>query len=382
MIPYGRQTIDEEDIRSVEAALRSDWLTTGPLVPAFEQAVASFCNARHGVAVANGTAALHACMHAAGVGPGDEVIVPAMTFAASANCVLYQGGTPVFVDVDPDTLLVAPQQVEEKITLRTRAIIAVDYGGQPCDYDGLRALADRHGLYLIDDACHSLGASYKGRKIGELADLTVFSFHPVKHITTGEGGMIVTNDQELAERIRRFRNHGITSDHRSRAEQGTWYYEMTELGYNYRLTDLQAALGISQLKKLPAWLDRRREIAAAYDRALAPVARIRPLARGTDREHAYHLYAVRIEGKAQGTDRDAVFRFLRQAGIGCNVHYVPVHLHPYYRKRFGLGPGLCPVAEQASKEILSLPMFPGLAGPEIDFVIDRLQEALSGSIAT
>ncbi|MCP4566239.1 MAG: aminotransferase class I/II-fold pyridoxal phosphate-dependent enzyme, partial [FCB group bacterium] len=248
MIPYGRQSIDEEDIQSVVEVLRSDWLTTGPKVDAFEHALADYVGAEYGVAVSSGTAALHCAMYALGIGPGDEVILPPMTFAATANCVVFLGGTPVFADVQPDTLLIDPVAVEKKITKRTRAIIAVDYAGQPCDYDSLRDIANSHGLSLIADGCHALGAVYKGHRVGSLADMTVFSFHPVKHITTGEGGMITTNDPKFAGRMRRFRNHGIDTDFRQREQQGSWYYEMVDLGYNYRITDMQCALGLSQLK--------------------------------------------------------------------------------------------------------------------------------------
>jgi perosamine synthetase len=360
MIPYGRQSIDDEDVNAVAAVLRSDWLTTGPAIEQFERAVAGFTGASHAVAVSSGTAALHAAVYALGIGPGDEVIVPPMTFAATANAVVFQGGTPVFADVDPDALLLDPAEVERKITPRTKAIIPVDYAGQPCDYDCLLTIAHRHGIAVIADACHSLGAEYKGRRIGSLADMSAFSFHPVKHITTGEGGMITTDDDVLAGRLRRFRNHGISTDHRQRSEAGSWFYEMEELGYNYRLSDVQCALGTSQLRKLPGWIARRREIAAAYAAALP----WKPLAVRPDVSHAWHLYVVQIPG-----DRAAAFRALRNAGIGVNVHYVPVHLHPFYRRRFGTGPGLCPVAEQAYDRLLSLPMYPSMRDSDVEAVI-------------
>ena len=233
-LPYGRQIIDDEDIAAVTDALRSDWLTTGPAVERFERSVCAFTGVGYGVAVNNGTAALHTAMFALGIGPGDEVIVPPMTFAATANCVLYQGGTPVFADVDTDTLLIDPAAVDAAVTPRTRAIIGVDYAGQPCDWDALRSIADRRKLALVADACHALGGEYKGRKAGVLADVTVFSFHPVKHITTGEGGMVTTDDASLAEKMRRFRNHGITTTAAQREKAGGWFYEMADLGRNYR----------------------------------------------------------------------------------------------------------------------------------------------------
>ncbi|MFW8600405.1 UDP-4-amino-4,6-dideoxy-N-acetyl-beta-L-altrosamine transaminase [Desulfobacterota bacterium M19] len=369
-IPYGRQCVDEDDIAAVTEVLRSDWLTTGPKVPEFEEAVAGFCGAGHGVAVSSGTAALHAAMYAIGIGPGDEVIVPAITFAATANCVVYQGGTPVFADVEAETLLVDVEDIERRITPRTRAIIAVDYAGQPCDYDALRDITSRHGLALVADSCHALGAEYKGRKTGTLADLTVFSFHPVKHITTGEGGMIITNDPHLAERARIFRNHGITTDHRQRAENGTWRYQMVELGYNYRLSDIQCALGISQLKKLPNWLRHRREIAAHYAKDLTSSA-ITPLTSHTDRTHAWHLYVVKVR------ERDRIFDDLRHAGIGVNVHYQPVHLHPYYRQNFNTGVGMCPVAEAVAGEIITLPLYPAMSMDNIEFTARQIRAASS-----
>ena len=368
-LPYARQWLDDDDIAAVVEVLRSDWLTTGPTVGEFERAFADFVGTREAVAVSNGTAALHAVMYAVGIGPGDEVIVPAMTFAASANCVVFQGGTPVFVDVDPDTLLLDPAQVEAKITRRTRAIIAVDYTGQPCDYDALRAIADRHGLILVADACHALGGSYKGRPVGSLADLSIFSFHPVKHITTGEGGMITTDDPDLAQRMRVFRNHGITSDYRQREQRGSWFYEMVNLGYNYRLTDLQCALGMSQLRKLPGWVARRQEIARRYDAAFAEIPAVEPLGVREDASHAYHLYVLQLDLAQLGATRAEVFAALRAEGIGINVHYIPVHLHPFYRERFGTGPGLCPVAEAAYERLITLPIFPRMSDDDVDDVI-------------
>jgi perosamine synthetase len=378
IIPYGRQAIDEDDIAAVVAVLRSDWLTTGPTVERFEEAVATFTGSQEAVAVNSGTAGLHAAMHALGIGPGDEVIVPAMTFAATANCVVYQGGTPIFADVDPETLLLSPGSVIECITSRTRAMIAVDYAGQPCDYDALSELAQRHGLALVADACHSLGARYKGRPVGSLAQMTVFSFHPVKHITTGEGGMIVTNDPELAKKLRRFRNHGITLDHRQREKAGSWVYEMVDLGYNYRITDFQCALGISQLSKLPDWLARRRQIAKCYDDAFAGMRGVRSLKVVDEVEHAYHLYVIRVNKEVVPGGRAGVFTRLREQGIGVNVHYIPVHLHPFYRQQFGTRPGLCPNAEAVYEEILSLPMFPRLSDGEVDEVIAAVAQAVDG----
>ena len=395
-LPYGRQVVDDDDLRAVAEVLGSDWLTTGPKVDAFEAALAEATGAKYAVAVSNGTAALHAAMAALAIGPGDEVVVPALTFAASANCVVYQGGTPVFADIDSDTLLIDPQDVERKITERTKAIVAVDYAGQPCDYDALQALAQRHDLALVCDACHALGGSYHGRKIGSIGDLSTFSFHPVKPVTTAEGGAITTDDERLAHRMRVFRNHGITTDHRQRAEQGSWFYEMVELGYNYRLSDLHCALGISQLRKLESFTTRRQQLAKLYDAAFAERELIRPLKVADSVEHAYHLYVVRLGrsvtvggasndellvAQALAKHRSEIFASLREAGIGVNVHYIPVHLHPYYQERFGTRPGDLPATEAEYERILSLPLFPTMEDRDVDRVVEALDQAVESVLA-
>jgi len=374
MIPYSRHFICEDDIKAVIEILRSDWLTTGPKVSEFEQALADYVGAEYAVAVSSGTAALHCAMYALSIGIGDEVIVSPMTFAATANCVVFQGGTPVFADVDPYSLRIDPDRVEAAITDKTKAIIAVDYAGQPCNYGRLIDIADRYGLALAADGCHALGAEYKGTKVGSLADLTVFSFHPVKHISTGEGGMITTDDEDLAARMRLFRNHGIATDHHQRQQLESWFYEMEDLGFNYRITDIQCALGLSQLQKLPKFLERRREIAAYYDEAFDNIPEIDPLEINSNVLHAYHLYVVKVNFAALKTDRNTLFRSLRRNGIGVNVHYIPVHLHPYYRKRFNTGPGLCPVAEKAYEELVSLPMFPAMTDDDVKKVIQEVKK--------
>jgi perosamine synthetase len=312
-------------------------------------------------------------MYALGIGPGDEVILPAMTFVATANCVVFQRGTPIFADVDRGALLLDPGQVEAKITERTKAIIAVDYAGQPCDYDTLKEVAQKYNLTLVDDACHALGANYKRKPVGSLAELNTFSFHPVKHITTGEGGMVTTDDPELAKRMRVFRNHGITTDHHERAKQGSWSYEMVDLGFNYRLTDIQCALGVSQLRKLPERIERRNQIAKIYDQAFCEMEEVEPLAVSEGIKHAYHLYVVRL-GKDLGRGR--IFKRLHEMGIGANVHYIPVHLHPFYGASFGVGVGLCPIAEEAYERILSLPIFPGMTDKDVEFVIRSVEKAV------
>jgi perosamine synthetase len=376
LLPYGRQTVAEEDCRAVREVLFSDWLTTGPMVSEFEQAFARYTHANEAIAVTNGTAALHAAMHALAIAPGDEVIVPALTFAASANCVVYRGATPVFVDTEAETLLIDVAEVTAKVTSRTRAIVAVDYAGQPCDYDELESVAEREGLKIVADACHSLGGTYKNRPVGTLAEVSVFSFHPVKAMSTGEGGMITTQSFEIAHRMRCFRNHGVTSNHYEREKQGSWFYDMADLGYNYRLSDIQCALGLSQLERVNGWIERRRVIAGRYDNAFASLDGVAPLTRRSDRDHAYHLYVVRLDSAALSVDRGHVFRALRAEGIGVNVHYLPVHLHSYYRQRFGTGDGLCPRAERAYEEILTLPIFPGMTDADVDDVIEAMYKVV------
>ncbi len=366
-IPYGRQIIDDDDIKAVLDVLHSDYLTTGPNIAQFEADVCAFTSAKYGVAVCNGTAALHAAMYALGITKGDEVIVPPITFAATSNAVLYCAGTPIFVDVIEDTLLIDPEKVEAAITSRTKAIIGVDYAGQPCNWDALRSIANKHNLALVADACHAIGAEYKGKKVGTLADISIFSFHPVKHITTGEGGMAVTDNIEYAEKIRHFRGHGITTTATEREKVGGWYYEMHELGYNYRITDFQCALGSSQLKKLTNWINKRNALAQSYDLAFAN-STIRPLKKDNDVVHAYHLYVVRTK------NRDEKFKSLRNSGIGVNVHYMPVYLHPYYQN-IGYKKGLCPVAENVFSEIITLPLWVGLNDAELKYIVNNVLDA-------
>ncbi|HSH03959.1 MAG TPA: UDP-4-amino-4,6-dideoxy-N-acetyl-beta-L-altrosamine transaminase [Anaerolineae bacterium] len=375
-LPYGRQLIGEDDIAAVAEVLRGDWLTTGPMVGAFEEAFAEVTGVKESVAVSNGTAALHAAMYALGIGPGDEVIVPTMTFAASANSVLYQGGRPVLVDVEPTTMLIDVAQVEAKITAKTKAIVAVDYAGQPCDYERLLALAQAHDLAVVADACHAIGGSYQGRPVGSLADLSTFSLHPVKHMTTGEGGMITTDNEDWARRMRVFRNHGITTDHRQRQDKGSWFYEMVDLGYNYRLTDFQCALGMSQLRKLEDWVVARQMLAGVYDEALAGLDGVEPLVVRPEVEHAYHLYMVRVDMSRLRVDKAAVFQAMRGENIGVNVHYIPVHLHPFYRREMGTKVGDCPVAEAAYDELLTLPLYPQMDKEDVWDVVAALGKVM------
>jgi perosamine synthetase len=375
-LPYGHQTIGTPDVEAVVEALRSAWLTTGPAVDQFERDFASTIGAEHAIAVSSGTAALHTACHALRIGKGDEVIVPATTFIASSNSVIYVGGVPVFADVEADTLTISASDVEAKITDRTKAIVAVDFAGLPCNYEALRAIADARGIPILSDSCHSLGATVGGAPAATLADISVFSFHPVKHITTGEGGMICTNQSEWATRARRFRNHGIATDHRQRSMTRTFHYEMVELGYNYRITDLQCALGSSQLRQLPTFLEKRRRIAAYYDEQIQKRTDVQPLARRRGAANAYHLYVVKFQLERLRADRSALFAALNAEGIGVNVHYQPVYQHPYYRQQFGDQSGCCPEAERAYERILSLPIFPEMSMGDAEDVIAALRKVL------
>jgi perosamine synthetase len=376
LLPYGHQSLLESDIAAVVDVLRSDWLTTGPKVGEFEEAFAAAVGARHAVAFSSGTAALHGAAFAAGLAPGDEAITTPMTFCATANCVLYQGATPVFADVEADTLNIDPDQIERRITARTKVLLPVDFAGHPVDLDRLLSIAERHNLTVIEDASHSLGARHRGRPIGSISHLTTFSFHPVKHVTTGEGGMVTTDDAAHVARLRLLRNHGIDSDGRERQARGEWYYEMIALGYNYRLSDVGAALGLSQLPRLAANVRRRREIADRYHAALAGIPGLRlPVVRN-EVQPAWHLYPICVTSAGGRTTRDQAFRALRAEGIGVNVHYIPVHLHPYYRQRFGDRVGTCPIAEAAATEVLSLPLFHGMTDGDLDDVVTAVRKVM------
>ena len=376
-IPYGRQIIEDDDVAAVVGVLRGDWLTTGPAVVTFEEEFTAFVEAPHAVAVSSGTAALHLSALVADLGPGDEVIVPALTFVASANAARYVGATVVFADVDPRTWLIDVHAVRELITTRTKAIVGVDYAGSPCDWPALRELADAHGLVLIEDAAHAPGASIDGRQVGSFADFTCFSFHPVKHLTTAEGGMVTTTTSERADRLRSVRGHGIANDFRARESAGTWEYDQRELGFNYRLPDTACALGLSQLHKQPEWLRRRRRIAERYDSAFAGMPEVQTQVVPDGRVSAWHLYPVRITSPDAADLRARVFAQMREAGIGVNVHYRPVYLNSYYRD-LGYPEGLCPQAEAIYSGLLSLPMWPGLTEAQQDRVVSTLSEALRG----
>ncbi|MFY9792417.1 MAG: UDP-4-amino-4,6-dideoxy-N-acetyl-beta-L-altrosamine transaminase [Candidatus Sulfotelmatobacter sp.] len=376
LLPYGRQSIGEEDIQAVVDVLRSDWLTTGPKVAEFEEAFASWVGAKHAVSFSSGTAALHGAAFAAGLKAGDEAITTPMTFAATANCVLYQGATPIFADVSADTLNLNPEQVVARITPRTRAVLPVDYAGHPADLDAIQELAAENGLIVIEDASHALGAEYKEHRAGSIATMTVFSFHPVKHLATGEGGMVTTDRADFAETLRRFRNHGISSDARQRQSMGQWHYEMVSLGFNYRLTDIACALGLSQLKKLEGNLSRRREIAGRYAAAFGDLEAVTLPAVRANVKPAWHLYPIRLNLENLNADRGKIFRALRAENIGVNVHYIPVHLHPYYRDRFGERAGEYPIAEDAYERLISLPIFHGLSDGDVEDVIRAVKKVI------
>ncbi len=381
VLPYARQWIDDRDVEAVIAALQGDFLTTGPLVPMLESKLAEKVGARYAVAFANGTAALHAACHAAGIGPGDEVITSPMTFAASANCVLYQQGKPVFADIDERTYNLCPERVRALVTERTKAVIAVDFTGQPADLAELRRIAVERGLVLIEDAAHALGASYQGNKVGSVSDMTMFSLHPVKHVTSGEGGVITTGDEVLWRRLVRFRNHGIERDP-GQLEQdrpAAWYYEMQELGYNYRLTDFQAALAISQLDKLDRFVERRRAIADRYNEAFCDLdAVVLPHQDGAG-ESSWHLYVIQLRTERLRFSRDEIYERLHEERIGVNLHYIPVYLHPHYR-RLGYEPGLCPVAERLYERILTLPLFPAMTDRDVEDVIHSFRKVMGESV--
>ena len=369
MIPYGKQTIEQDDIQAVVDVLKSDFLTTGPKIAEFEQTVADYVGAKYAVAISNGTSALHAACFAAGIGPGDEVITTPLTFAASANCVLYCGGTPVFADVDPKTYNIDPEDIRRKITDRTKAIIAVHLAGQPCDMDAIHSIAREHGLIVIEDGAHALGSVYKGKKVGSLSDMTTFSFHPVKPITTGEGGMIVTDNEDFYKKMILFRSHGITRDDSMMTRNdGPWFYQQFDLGYNYRITDIQCALGCSQMKKLDRFLARRKEIVARYNEAFADCDNIITPYQLSDTESGWHLYIVQVKN----CDRKQVFENMREKGIGVNVHYIPVYMHPYYQEH-GYENVHCANAEEIYSHIISLPLYPGLTSEQQDYVIDTLK---------
>lgn len=376
-LPYGRQWLEDDDIQAVVNVLKSDYLTTGPKIAEFEKTFARYVGAKYAVAIANGTAALHAACFAAGIGAGDEVITTPITFAASANCVLYCGGKPVFADINPSSYNIDPYEIRKKITAKTKAIIPVHFTGQPCDMSEITQIAKENYLTVIEDAAHALGADYKGRRIGSISDMTTFSFHPVKHITTGEGGMITTNNDELYERLLLFRSHGITRNKEFMHQefQGPWYYEQLHLGYNYRMTDIQAALGISQLAKVDKFIKRRREVADQYTKAFRDMAELVTPSQEDGCNSSWHLYVIQLNLERLKCDRKQVFEELLGENIGVNVHYIPVYMHPYYQQN-GYAEERCGRGERLYNRMISLPIFPKMTDQDVEDVIQSVKMVL------
>lgn len=383
-IPYGRQCIDRSDVAKVIDVLRSDWLTQGPKVAEFEDALKRYCAAKYAVAVSSGTAALHIACLAAGLKKGDEAITSPVTFVATANAIIYSGAKPVFADIDYRTFNIDPDEIAKRINDNTKAILPVHFAGLPCKMNDICRVAQRRGLFIIEDACHSLGAQYKHRgrwvKVGSCADsdMTVFSFHPVKTITTGEGGAITTNDSALYKKLLALRSHGIYKDSKMSKDSGSWFYEMRELGFNYRITDMQCALGLSQLKRIDKFLDRRREVCGIYNSRLAELSgKIELPYDSTDVEHAHHLYVIRINFKECGCSRKTLVENLRRSGIFTQVHYIPVYKQPYYKNRYNIGSRHFPNSEKYYEAALSLPLYPGIKNSEVDYVVRALKKELS-----
>jgi len=375
---YGHQYIDDADIEAVVKVLRSDFLTCGPEITALEDKLCKLTGAGHAIAMSNGTAALHTACQAAGIGPGDEVITTPITFAASANCALYCGARPVFADIDPKTYNIDPAKVAEKLTDRVKAVVAVDYTGQAVDLDALLSLCHERGIILIEDAAHAIGTKYKGRMIGSVADMTTFSFHPVKTVTGGEGGAVLTDDDALYTKLKLFQTHGITRDEKLMKSEphGDWYYEQLELGMNYRMTDMQAALVSSQLDKLERFSRRRKEIVARYNEAFREIPELSVQEEIPESDTTRHLYILRIRPERLKIDRRRFFDAMAAENICCNVHYIPVYWHPYYRQ-LGYEKGLCPEAEKLYGEIMSLPLYYGLTDGDVEQVIEAVRKICS-----
>ena len=376
-ISYGKQCIEEDDIAAVAEVMRTPWLTCGPKIDELEAKLCEITTAKHAVAVSNGTAALHIACMAIGIKPGDEVIVSAITFAASSNCVLYCGGTPVFADIRPDTYNIDIEDVKRKITPKTKAIVAVDYTGQAVQLNELKAICRENNLYLIEDAAHSIGTKYNGQPVGSIADITTFSFHPVKTVTSGEGGACMTNDDELYKKLALARTHGITKhpEEMVRESEGPWYYEQVDLGYNYRITDFQAALLLSQLKKLERFSNRRKEIRKMYDAAFGDMPELFIQKHIPESDTTQHLYVLRLNPDRLKCTRREFFDAFAAEGFGPQVHYVPVYRHPYYEK-LGYKKGLCPVAEATYEQIISIPFYPALTDSDVEDTIRAIKKVV------
>ena len=373
IIPYGHQWIDKNDIKEMVKVFKSDWLTQGLKVEEFEKKVARFCGVKYAVAVSSGTVALQLAYKAAGIKPGDEVITTPLTFAATSNMIVGCGAKPVFADVEEDTLNIDPEEIEEKITKKTKALAVVDFAGHPCDYDEIFKIVKKYKLLIIEDAAHALGSEYKGHRMGGIADMTIFSFHPVKLITTGEGGMILTNNKKFYEKLKILRHHGIIK----KPEKGSWYYEIEEPGYNFRITDFQCALGVSQLKKINKFIKRRRKIVSQYNRAFKGIKEIIiPIERSYVKS-AWHIYPIQLDLDRLKVNREKIFEALQKEGLGVQVHYIPLHLHPFYRKKFGYKKGDFPVAEKYYERTITLPLFPAMTDKNIKDVIRAVKKVIN-----
>ncbi|MDD5145041.1 MAG: UDP-4-amino-4,6-dideoxy-N-acetyl-beta-L-altrosamine transaminase [Candidatus Pacebacteria bacterium] len=372
-LPYGHQWIEKCDIKEVAQILGSDWVTQGPKVEEFEKKVAKYCKAKYAVAVSSGTTALHVAYYSAGLKEGDEVITTPLTFAATSSCLVFLGAKPVFVDINRETLNIDPEEIEKKITKKTKAIAPVDFAGQPCNYDEILKIAKKHNLLVIEDAAHALGSVYNGKRVGGISDITILSFHPVKTITTGEGGMVLTNNKVFYERAKRFRNHGIVKY----PQKGGWYYEIKEPAPNYRLTDIQCMLGICQLRKLEKFVTRRRQIVDIYNKAFKSVPEIRSIKEAGRVKSAWHIYPIQLALEKLSAGRKEIFERFQKEGIGVQVHYLPLHLHSFYSNKFNYKKGDFPNAEDYYERAITLPLFPKMKKSDIDFVIKTAKKIIN-----
>jgi UDP-4-amino-4,6-dideoxy-N-acetyl-beta-L-altrosamine transaminase len=376
-LPYGTQWLNEKEINEVIDSLKSSWITTGPKMRLFEENFKEFKGSKYAVAVNSGTAALHISTSSININPGDEVITTPMTFVASANCVVYRGGTPVLADIKKDTCNIDPDEIKKKITSRTKAIIPVHFAGQPCDMDEICEIAEENNLYIIEDAAHAIDAEYKGKKIGNISDLTIFSFHPVKNITTAEGGMVTSNNEELNEKLLMFRTHGISKDAIKRfGKEGGFYYDMKYLGFRYNLSELHSSLGIHQLNKLNAFQNRRRELVRIYNRELDSIEGIKIPYVKSNIKHSWHLYIIQLDLEKLNVDRDHIFKAMREENIGVNVHYIPIHYHSYYQEKFGLKRGILPNVEWLFPKIITIPLFHKMSDNDVYDVINALEKVI------
>jgi UDP-4-amino-4,6-dideoxy-N-acetyl-beta-L-altrosamine transaminase len=378
IIPYGRQSIDREDITEITKVLRSDWITQGPKIKEFEEALCQYIGTKYAVVVSSGTAALHLACLAIGLKKGDEAITTPITFVATANSIIYSGAEPKFAEIDYKTVNIDPQQIRKKITKKTKAILPVHFAGLACDMEEINKIARDNHLIVIEDAAHALGAEYKNSKVGscKYSDLAIFSFHPVKHITTGEGGAITTNNKKLYEKLIALRSHGIYKNKNMTKKYGLWYYEMRELGFNYRMNDIQCALGISQLRKIDSFIERRKEIANIYNKALAEIANVELQDVPENRKHSYHLYLLKIDFNKLGISRQSFTNRLRRIGIQTQVHYIPVYRQPYYRSRCNISFSSFPKSEKYYQQALSIPIYPLMSNKDVIYVSRAIKEAL------